>query len=502
MEYSRKDTVYCKICNEDTDYTWDSFPRWHLKKCHNMNLQEYYDKHIKKNNENICKECGKKTTFIGIRDGYRNYCCQSCAVKSKETQSKLKNTYIVKFGVKHPLKSKKIIDKIKKTNIEKYGVECTLHYPKSRKKILENKRKKYIERIKIILPKNYIFLKIIKSGQKFRADTYKLLCDKKHKFKISKTGFENRILRKEPLCIKCNPILNGTSFNEKEIINFITENYKGKIITNSKQIIPPQELDIYIPDLKLAFEFNGLYWHSEIYKPKNYHLDKTELCESKGISLIHVYEDDWKFKTKIVKSRILNLLVAIKNKIYARKCSIKEVSFLDSKIFLNVNHLQGNCVSKYRVGLYYKNELVSLMTFGKLRKNLGFKYKKGSYELLRFCNKIECIVSGAASKLFAYYLNTSNNVECIVSYADRSWSNGRLYDVLGFKFVNKTIPNYFYVVDGCRKNRFVYRKSELIKEGFSTKLTEHEIMLKNNIFRLYDSGQLKYVFIHKNPLKI
>ncbi|MFW6281854.1 MAG: hypothetical protein ACOC1O_03555 [bacterium] len=301
-------------------------------------------------------------------------------------------------------------------------------------------------------------------------------------------------LRPDRGCSKCSAVFSNV---EKELFEFIEENYKGTTKTNDKSIIHPYELDIYIPELKLAFEFNGLYWHNENFVEKNYHLNKTELCESKGIHLIHIYEDDWKFKKDIVKSRILNLLGKSK-KIYARKCLIKEVTFKEAKEFLNENHLQGFCVSKIRLGLYYDNELVSLMTFGKLRKNLGQNSKEGSWELLRFCNKLNYTVIGSANKLFKYFIKEFNS-KGVISYADRSWTmnNGNtLYDKLGFKFIKTTHPNYYYINNNnMRMNRFLFRKSELIKMGFDKNKTEHEIMLERKMYRVYDSGSLNYKYI-------
>jgi len=293
-------------------------------------------------------------------------------------------------------------------------------------------------------------------------------------------------------CPKCS--MSGTSYKEKELLNFIEENYNGEIIENSRSIISPLELDIYLPDLKLAFEFNGLYWHNELYVDKNYHLNKTKLCEENGIHLVHIYEDDWLFKNEIVKSRILNLLGKTERKIFGRKCEIKEVPFGDSKEFLIKNHIQGNVNSKIRLGLYYKEELVSLMTFGNLRKNLGSSSKDNSYELLRFCNKINTNVIGGANKLYKYFRNKYKPKE-ILSYADRSWTMNNdksLYNKLGFDFVGETAPNYYYIRDGERKNRFGFRKDILVKEGFDPSKTERNIMFERGIYRIYDCGSLKY----------
>ena len=133
------------------------------------------------------------------------------------------------------------------------------------------------------------------------------------------------------------------------------------------------------------------------------------------------------------------------------------------------------------------------MTFGKLRKALGNKNKENHYELLRFCNKINTNIVGGASKLFKYFVNNYKPLE-ITTFADRCWSNGNLYKELGFEFISKTSPNYYYVVDGVRKHRFNFRKDKLIKEGFDPNKTERDIMLERKIYRIYDSGNLKFIF--------
>lgn len=262
-----------------------------------------------------------------------------------------------------------------------------------------------------------------------------------------------------------------------------------------RNIINPYEIDIYLPKLKIAFEFNGLFWHNENNIHKKYHLNKTELCEQQGIQLIHIYEDDWIYKQDIVKSMILNKLDKTKNKIFARKCEIKEIT--DNKLirsFLDENHIQGFVGSKIKIGLFYNNELISLMTFGNKRISMGEKLtNNGEYELLRFCNKLNINVIGGASKLFKYFIKTYKPTE-ITTYADRSFSQGKLYETLEFDFVSKTEPNYYYIVNGFRKYRFNYRKDILIKEGFDPNKTEHQIMLERKIYRIYDSGNLKFIY--------
>ena len=341
---------------------------------------------------------------------------------------------------------------------------------------------------------------IQKSNKHHSKYDYSLVEYKNSRIKVKIICSEHGVFEQRPNdhlsgqgCPKCS--MGGTSYKEKELSDFIKETYDGEIIENSRSIISPLELDIYLPELRLAFEFNGLYWHNELYVDKNYHLNKTKLCEEKGIHLVHIYEDDWVFKNDIVKSRILNLLGKTQRKIYARQCEIKEVSSKESKEFLIENHIQGNVNSKVKLGLYYKEELVSLMTFGNLRKNLGSSSKENSYELLRFCNKINTNVIGGANKLYKFFVMMLNPKE-ILSYADRSWTSKTkesLYDKLGFTLLGESRSNYHYIVEGKRKNRFNYRKDILVKEGFDLGKTERDIMFDRGIYRIYNCGSLKYI---------
>jgi len=399
--------------------------------------------------------------------------------QNKEIKNKSYETMIEKYGVKTPIENVEIKEKIKNTCLSKYGVKNPFCSVDIRKKITENTNKNTIEKYK----NEYNIVSI-------DSDNYSILCKKGHIYEIYKSLFNQRNTYNVENCTICNPIGHFSSDSENDILDFIKENYDGEIIENSRNIINPYELDIYLPELKLAFEFNGVFWHSELYKEKNYHNMKSDLCEKAGIQLIHIWEDDWKHKKEIVKSIILNKLSKIKNKIYARKTIIKEIK--DNKLvknFLNKNHLQGKSNSTIKLGLFYKNELVSLLTLGK--KRLFMNSKSGEYELLRFCNKLNTNVVGGASKLFKYFIKNYKYSE-IITYADRSYSQGKLYESLGFTFISKTSPNYYYVIDGIRKQRFNFRKDVLVKEGYDPSKTEHEIMLEKKVYRIYNSGNLKY----------
>ncbi len=296
----------------------------------------------------------------------------------------------------------------------------------------------------------------------------------------------------------CPYCTNNISNQEKEIVKYLrkfdldVETNNRKILSNSK------EIDILIPSKNIAIEFDGLYWHNEFKKPdRNYHLNKTLECTKKGIRLIHIFEDEWIYKREIVESRLNAILGLNLTKIYARKCEVRGLDSKTTKNFLNANHLQGGINSSIKYGLYYNDELVSVMTFCKPRKNLGQSGKNVEYELLRFCNKLNTTVIGGANKLFTHFVK-EHNPNVVISYADRRWNTGQVYENMGFDFTHFSEPNYFYIIDRQRYNRFNFRKDILVKQGFDKNKSEHEIMLERGIYRIYDCGCLCYKWINKN----
>lgn len=261
----------------------------------------------------------------------------------------------------------------------------------------------------------------------------------------------------------------------------------------NRQLINPFELDILIEEKKLAFEANGLWWHSEANQSnKQYHLNKTELCEKKGIQLMHIFEDEWMNNSDLVKSMISNKLGKSNRLIFARKCTVKEVSDIDTKLFLDANHLQGKLtILNYNIGLYYNNELVSIMALGKSRYD-----EKYEWELYRFCSLKYTNVIGGANKLLSYF-NKNKNPNNIISYANRRFSIGGIYDKMDFIYQGKTDSlNYWYIhKDEIKRFGRQQFQKHLLKDKlsiFDESLTEVENMKKNNYYRIWDCGNLIY----------
>lgn len=277
-----------------------------------------------------------------------------------------------------------------------------------------------------------------------------------------------------------------------------------------------QQLDIYIPEYNFAIEFNGNFWHANLGKslrepkPVSYHKDKTELARKAGINLMHIWEYDWndEIKQEIVKSQIKYHLGKIdkSNRYYARKLSIKSVSYVDTNVFLTKNHIQGMSTSSERYGLYNGDELLALMTFGKRR----FDNKDG-WELLRFATKLNTSVAGGASKLLRVFANNHKG-DTLISYANNDFAysgNKSLYSKLGFDFIKSTEPGYKWVknsnkvlvvprysVQPFKLKAFTAGTGRATFKGevpdYQEDDTENSYMVRHSFYKVYDAGNDLY----------
>lgn len=449
-----------------------------------------------------CQSCGCDVKFSGRMDrGYQDFCSLTCANTHKEEMVKRqKETIRKKWGVDFFPQHKEFNKKQRETKRERYGDECynnTEKMKSTKQKLYGDSR--YNNSDKNRVTKRDGFINLIKQKTKDNFVSYELdsenitlncsICNKD--YFIYNNLFNYRTKQKSVLCTICNSTdEKQVSGLELDLINFVSS--MVGVETKNRTILEGKELDVFIPEKNLAIEFNGLYWHSDIYKDKNYHLNKTIICNKKGVNLLHVFEDEWLEKPDIVKSIIKNKLGFWDKRVFARNCEIRVVEKSDEKSFLNTNHIQGFVGSSVTYGLYYDGELISVMSFGGLRKSLGYGSKVGSYEMLRFCNKLNYNIIGGASKLFKHFIK-NNKPKQVISYSDMRYFDGSLYGNLGFEFVGETKPNYFYVINHNRENRFKYRKDVLVKEGFDVNKTERDIMLERGFNRIWDCGTKKWI---------
>jgi hypothetical protein len=297
---------------------------------------------------------------------------------------------------------------------------------------------------------------------------------------------------------KCETNFYYRSKSEKEIEEFIKSLGVNVNVCDKKQL-NGVELDLFLPDYNIAIEYNGLYWHSENRgKHKNYHIDKTLKCLDKNIQLIHIFSDEWLRKKDIIKNRLINLLKVNKTKIYARNCKIVSITNEEKSNFLNSNHLQGNDKSSIYFGLKYNEELVSVISFGTLRKILGNKIIiNNEYELYRYCS---INVIGGFTKLLKHFIKEYSPTK-IITYSNRNWSPSNefcFYSKVGFKFISETKPNYSYTKKyDIREHRFNYRKDILVKLGYDKNKSETQIMFELGYDKVWDTGNLKYEILCK-----
>ena len=298
-------------------------------------------------------------------------------------------------------------------------------------------------------------------------------------------------------CPRCG---NNLSIAEDEIIEYI----KGllpstKIIHNDRTILEGKELDIYLPEKRIAIEYNGLKWHSEEYgKDRYYHLNKTLECEKKGVNLIHIFEDEYILHKEIVLSKISHILGCdiYKPKVYGRNVNVQLITNKVAKEFLNKNHIQGFVPSSIYLGAYYKEDLIGVMLF----KN----WNNGTWELTRFATDNHLICCGIGGKLFNYFLKNYSPI-IVKSFADRRWTvnkDNNLYIKLGFKLDSIIKPDYRYVKSDIvnRFHKFNFRKQILLKkypEQLNVNMTESEMTKQLGFHKIYDCGLFKYAWKNK-----
>jgi len=297
---------------------------------------------------------------------------------------------------------------------------------------------------------------------------------------------------KHSICPGCYPREKRTSNKEQALFDFVKTTNPGAI-QNYRDSYQSKEIDIFIPSLMIGVEFNGLYWHSESVllhnnKSEKSDFEKQKYFRERNIRLIQIFEDEWDLKSDIVKSRLNNILGKTSNVLYARKCTVKEISSSDAADFCNQNHIMGQGRSNARLGLFYQDQLVSVMTFSK--SNLSRKVV--GWEINRFASLLNLNIPGGASKLFSAFQKMFDPDQ-VISYADNRWSTGNLYASLGFKKASDGSPNYWYIKSNYpeRIHRFSLRKN--IADDNS--LTEFANRKNQGYDRIWDCGSSKWIWI-------
>ena len=416
-------------------------------------------------------------------------------LQSEDVKQTMFSNNIKKYGVKHVQQVESIKEKTRKTNIERYGCEYGLSNEEIKNKIRQTNLEKYGY-------ENAAKSDIVKEKTKLtnleRYGVRYTLQDSDIKNKIRQTNLEKYGVEYYCMtedCINKNKVYRVSKIN-KEFYNKLIDN---NINCELEYYIGTKGFDIKVNNILI--EINPSYTHNSTFEAKfkscsippkehDYHLNKSKLAEEHGFQCIHIF--DWDDEDKII-----NLLLP-KTTLYARNCEIKEISIKEANDFLNLYHLQGSLTKQtVCLGLFYNNELIELMTFGKPRYNKNYQY-----ELLRLCTHKDYKVTGGTQKLFKYFIDNFKP-ESIISYCDISKFTGEVYNKLGFTLKSSSNPaRHWYniktkqhITDNLLRQRGF---DQLFGTSYGKGTSNDLLMLEHNFVEVYDCGQSTYTWSKKD----
>jgi len=430
-----------------------------------MTSRQYYDKYVREEGEGICPTCGKETNFNSFTEGYHKFCSISCLNKSDYIKEKSREASMRKWGVPHQLQSKEFKQQLMDKNMEEFGYAWKIGTPEMREKITDSVQEKYgVDNV-------------------FADETIKQKVRKTQEEKYGGIGLSSPIIKEKVKETNLRRYGVENVFASEEVVevgDFIGE--FTNVEKNTRKIIPPYELDLFIQDKKLAIEITGIYWHStNSGKPKERHLKKTLACDKLGIRLIHINEFEWKNKREICKSILLSALGIYETIINVNDCDIKEVSLSESSVFLDKNHIQGSISSSYQLGVYYKNELVQLATFNK-----NDEYA----ELLRVCTKLNTFVIGGFDKVMK-----TQPFPVVHYFVDKSKFTCSEYTEHGWKVVGETMPSYvYYKGSECIDKQCEQNLMQLLGDKFNSNETPEQNLVRNGYLQVYDCGSIEVIY--------
>ena len=474
---ARKQVYCCHKCANFSDARAQKISNtWHT----NLSDEQIKDKIVQKRKKTCTQKYGvdNAAKCEAIRQKIENtnikkYGCK-CSLNNIEVDKKARLTCIEKYGEKYSTQNDKINQKRRQTYIQNFGVDnpaknATI-IQKTKKTVYQREFLKLQERFKqYVVP---MFTQDEYCGQNHSYLWKCVKCKNEFASTIHTSGF-NKNDWGTPRCPNCYPPLTAYSNVEKQIVDFVRSIYNGEIQENTKNVISPLELDIVIPDKKIAIEFNGLYWHSTNRNGnRNYHKLKSDRCEKIGFQLLHIFEDDWRDKSDCIKSRIKSLLGIYERKIYARKCRAIRIDTNMMMDFCNRNALNSKEAYSICYGLLYDNKLVFVMAFDKVDGKV--------YKLSQFCSLLNVQVLGGFSKLLNKF-NLEFNPEIILYEFDRQYANNNTLVKCGFVEKERTEPMLYYIHN--------VQDSRYIKRSVSVLVRKRGCVTKNTIF---DCGNIIY----------
>lgn len=406
----------------------------------------------------------------------------TCSLLNEEVSLKSTETKLLKYGVAHQMQSDEVKTKVRNTNLERYNVD---NYSKTSEFKEQQSSRNLINTENV--NENFRILRDKDVFQQYSAG--KTISEISAELGVDSTTVYRYISEYD-----LDLYTKTRSSYEQSIEHFIRSLGIGNIVLNSRKIISPREIDIFLPDYNIGIEINGTYWHSDKFCDKDYHYSKFKECEKQGIKLLTIYTHRWDKKSEVYKAKISHMLGMAGKSVFARNCRVELVKTTDTRQFLDENHIQGYTAASINLGLYHENTLVALMTFSKCRKGIGKNRGNNAYELVRYATS--CAVKGGASKLLSFFVN-KYSPDTIISYSDNTYSSGNLYNVLGFELERENTNDYFYVFGNREYHRYNFAKYKLVKAGHDPSKTEQEIVKELGYIKIWGVGTRTWIW--KNP---
>lgn len=264
------------------------------------------------------------------------------------------------------------------------------------------------------------------------------------------------------------------------------------VIRNTRKLVAPKEIDIYVEEKGLAIEYCGLYWHGERGgKDSLYHRDKQLTLGDQGIELVTVFEDEWLDRSDVVKSILRAKLGLAEFGPGARHLRLEPITHAVSAEFLNLHHIQGAATGSLHLGAWHNGVLVGVMVFGEPTRQTSLY----QWELKRFSTDGR-IYSGMMSKMFNWFVKEMGP-ESVVSFSDNRWFAGGSYQKIGFTKDAEIPPDYYYTRGGLRYHKSRFRKSGIKRmhpEFYDDALTERVMMEQIGYDRVWDCGKIRWVW--------
>jgi very-short-patch-repair endonuclease len=424
-------------------------------------LPEYRDKR-RLYWENLSEE--EKSAILQKRQATHKELWGGSYASTEECKQKIRATSLKRYGVNHYAKTSEYIERVKRTNLEKYGVEWVAASPEIMAQRAETNIKLYGTKNPIQNPEIAAKAKATAIERGFiKLYNGKRITEWAEIAKLSRQHAGALLRSYGPEFLekfkRCESDIEQLT---RQILESLNLNFTAHAVVGGRKT------DFLIEESKLIIECDGLYWHNDKIKDREYHKNKKEDYKRAGYRSLFFRQDEIIFKSEIVKSIISQVCNLNVEPIFASQCEVVELDGEKSQDFFAANHLNGNGRGKC-FGLSYRGDIVSAI-------QLNNRGKNSTYEISRFCTSIGRTVVDGFCRLIEY-IETVLNPSCLYIFIDQRYD----YEL------------------GLEKSGFYYSDSYLSFKWTDNRITLHRSSFPgssgydNGFNKIWDCGQAKFI---------